>query len=144
MRVIIVPDDRVVSIDGEGRNFDYSIDSNIHAIQWYGTAGHIEYNDGSQNLDITSISDYADIIAGYNAVIAEEVRVDLLDMPIETLRLIRDNLLTESDWTQLSDIVLTATKVTEWATYRQELRDWPANYLLAPERSPTPPTEPSA
>jgi hypothetical protein len=35
----------------------------------------------------------------------------------------RDNLLKQSDWTQLSDVELTAEKKSEWATYRQELRD---------------------
>ena len=37
----------------------------------------------------------------------------------------RDSRLVESDWTQLPDSPLTSTKKTEWATYRQELRDLP-------------------
>lgn len=35
----------------------------------------------------------------------------------------RDSLLADSDWTQLADSPLTATKKAQWATYRQELRD---------------------
>lgn len=35
----------------------------------------------------------------------------------------RNDLLLESDWTQLPDSPLDSTKKQEWATYRQELRD---------------------
>ena len=44
------------------------------------------------------------------------------------LRIDRDNLLSKSDWTQVSDCPLTDSKKTEWATYRQQLRDLPSNY----------------
>ena len=37
----------------------------------------------------------------------------------------RNTLLSESDWTQMSDSPLSASKKTEWATYRQTLRDIP-------------------
>ena len=42
------------------------------------------------------------------------------------LRNERDRLLTISDWTQVNDTKLTPAKVTDWKTYRQELRDLPA------------------
>lgn len=38
----------------------------------------------------------------------------------------RNQLLSESDWTQLDDTPLTNDKKLAWATYRQELRDVPA------------------
>jgi len=53
-------------------------------------------------------------------------------------RIKRGRLLKESDWTQLPDVPL--TNKTEWATYRQELRDipeqsgYPSNVVY-----PTPP-----
>ena len=47
---------------------------------------------------------------------------------IDDIRGWRNMLIVESDWTQLSDSPLTAEKKTEWATYRQELRDVPASY----------------
>ena len=57
-------------------------------------------------------------------------------------RSIRDELLKDSDWTQLADKAgLSDSKVTEWATYRQSLRDlptasgWPHTHTL--------PTKPS-
>jgi len=42
-------------------------------------------------------------------------------------RYTRDLLLTKSDWTQFNDSPLTDAKKQEWATYRQALRDLPAN-----------------
>jgi hypothetical protein len=47
------------------------------------------------------------------------------------LRSTRDTLLSDSDWTQVGDLVssgaMTADKLAEWKTYRQSLRDLPAN-----------------
>tara|TARA_R100000278_G_scaffold115754_2_gene94845 strand:- start:3145 stop:3516 length:372 start_codon:yes stop_codon:yes gene_type:complete len=42
------------------------------------------------------------------------------------VRTIRNGLLEDSDWTQSPDSPLTTEKKTEWATYRQALRDVPA------------------
>lgn len=39
----------------------------------------------------------------------------------------RNGLLRESDWTQMPDSPLTSEKKTEWATYRQSLRDLPTD-----------------
>lgn len=39
------------------------------------------------------------------------------------VRIKRNKLLTESDWTQLSDCQLSELKKNEWKLYRQELRD---------------------
>ena len=43
------------------------------------------------------------------------------------IRIKRDWLLSVSDWTQLPDSALSDGKKAEWATYRQTLRDIPAN-----------------
>ena len=53
-------------------------------------------------------------------------QIDTDDAWIE-LRRDRVMLLTSSDWTQQPDSPLTDAKKTEWATYRQALRDLPAN-----------------
>ena len=42
---------------------------------------------------------------------------------LEYLRKMRDQKLAETDWTQGADSPLTDSKKTEWATYRQSLRD---------------------
>lgn len=41
----------------------------------------------------------------------------------ESIRIERQQLLLESDWTQLSDVNLTNEQKLQWQTYRQELRD---------------------
>ena len=50
-----------ISIDNEyidSANFVGFIDNNIHAIQWDGTSGEIEYKDGTPNATISDISSY--------------------------------------------------------------------------------------
>lgn len=47
------------------------------------------------------------------------------DEKIANKRLERDILLKDSDWTQFGDSPLSDSKKTEWATYRQSLRDLP-------------------
>jgi hypothetical protein len=49
---------------------------------------------------------------------AEEKRMRFLERT-------RDNLLFQSDWTQLADVQLSDEKKAEWAAYRQALRDLP-------------------
>jgi hypothetical protein len=39
------------------------------------------------------------------------------------IRILRDTLLSQSDWTQFQDSPLTDTTLTEWQSYRQSLRD---------------------
>ena len=41
----------------------------------------------------------------------------------DNIRYIRNKLLADSDWTQLSDSPLSSSKKTEWAAYRKSLRD---------------------
>ena len=48
------------------------------------------------------------------------------------LRMWRDRLLAESDWTQMPDSPLTDSKKTEWSTYRQSLRDITKTYSTVP------------
>jgi len=55
------------------------------------------------------------------------------------LRLERNTLLASSDWTQYNDSPLADEIKTSWSTYRQELRDLPAN---TPD--PTNPSWPNA
>jgi len=53
---------------------------------------------------------------------AEEIQA-AKDSAMAKLRNTRNNLLTASDWTQIADC--TISNKTEWATYRQTLRDFP-------------------
>jgi len=45
----------------------------------------------------------------------------------KAIRAERDRLLAASDWTQVADAPVDAAA---WATYRQQLRDLPQNYIL--------------
>ena len=50
-----------ITIDGElldSSNFINVVSDDIHAIQWDGTSGEIEYKDGRANTTITDISSY--------------------------------------------------------------------------------------
>jgi hypothetical protein len=53
----------------------------------------------------------------------------------EIIRSQRDGLLKDCDWTQMPDSPLTSSKKTEWATYRQSLRDLPSTYSSAESAS---------
>lgn len=67
MRLTIVPDDKVVIVDGEGY-FDVdvsSLDANIHAIQWYDTHGEIEFKDETNNEKIEDISFCGPVVSAW-------------------------------------------------------------------------------
>ena len=59
---------------------------------------------------------------------------------MDTLRVDRDALLVSNDWTQATDSPLTGGVKASWVTYRQQLRDLPAN--TADPANPTWPTAP--
>lgn len=55
-KLTYVAEDSIVGINGEFYKVEATVDSNIRAMQWYGTQGEIEFNDGSPNQIIESIS----------------------------------------------------------------------------------------
>lgn len=58
---------------------------------------------------------------------------------VERMRVHRDRLLAESDWTQAADDP--TGNAAAWAVYRQALRDAPANWTPAPTwDAPDPPS----
>ena len=122
------------------------IPSDVHAVHWNGSSGEIEYNDGKDNLGITSIGIYSQADTTFNNEIQR--RKDLNDEFTNSssflwmkLRNERDDLLLFSDFTQLADTGLTDSKKAEWVTYRKSLRDLPAN--TSDPANPTWPTKPS-
>ena len=46
-----------------------------------------------------------------------------IELKWQEIREQRNVLLTECDWTQFQDSPITGSKLTEWQTYRQQLRD---------------------
>lgn len=68
MRVTIVADDGKVGVDGVFRSVDLStLDANIHAVQWDGTSGHIEFKDRSPEQRIADISPFQSFIDAWTA-----------------------------------------------------------------------------
>jgi hypothetical protein len=56
------------------------------------------------------------------------------------LRLVRDELLVLSDWSQFPDVALSIEEKSAWAAYRQTLRDIPQDFATPEEVTfPTPP-----
>jgi hypothetical protein len=77
MKLTIVPSDGFISIDGRGfSHLDMSsVPENIHAVQWDGAAGWIEYSiteDGAKpaNTPINSITDFQAVVDLWTAAAA--------------------------------------------------------------------------
>lgn len=139
MKVCIVQEDRVVSIDGESMNFDFDLPSNVWAIQWNGSTGEIEFNDGTPNEFITDFTNYQNIVDSYNL---EKARLQDEEankvVGFSELRERRNALLKDSDYSMLSDF--TGANHSEWVNYRQQLRDITIDYV--PVNNPIFPTKP--
>ena len=142
MKITIVPDDRLIGIGGtffEDIQQDLSwIPSNVHAVQWSDSSGEIEYNDGTPNEIISDLGIYAQAQTDFDnetqrIVSAVEAARDYW----EELRTKRNQLLAETDYLALVDSTLSA----DMRTYRQALRDLPANTSdIANPVWPTPPS----
>ena len=65
MNVTIVKEDKMVLIDGEAMNFDFVLPTNVWAVQWNGTSGEVEFNDGTPNEAITDFSAYQSFVDGH-------------------------------------------------------------------------------
>jgi len=66
MNIKIIKDDSKIMVDGEPLVFDYDLTDNIAAIQWDGSTGHIEFNDGTHNKTITDFSEYQYLVDAFN------------------------------------------------------------------------------
>ena len=67
---------------------------------------------------------YMDLTAEEEAEI--DAQREAADLDLSDIRIQRNGLLAASDWTLMVDSALTDEKKAEWTTYRQELRDYPA------------------
>jgi len=58
----------------------------------------------------------------------------------QALQQVLIEMLYASDWTQIPNNPLTSTKCSEWATWRQQIRDFPATWIPSNEADiPDPP-----
>lgn len=83
MRLTIVADDKRVTVDGEGLVFDFPISPEIHAVQWNGASGEIEYNNGTGNTAILEITGFQYIV---DAFFVEEARLAQAVIDAESAR----------------------------------------------------------
>jgi hypothetical protein len=74
MKLTIVPEDGVVTLDGESyANLNLSfLDPTIHAVQWYGTHGEVEHKDPvtgkmTANREIQNIDEFQQAITVWQA-----------------------------------------------------------------------------
>lgn len=138
MQLTIIKDMGLVQVDGKGYDeLDMTgIPDNVHAVQWYGSHGDIEYVDGTPNLDITELPAWAlTAKSRRDAKDAEEVAKAeaeeaefkaLMESPEHKAKLIRserDRLLAGSDWVVVMMTELGAPVPAEWVNYRSALRN---------------------
>ena len=149
MKISITREDKMVVKDGVGIDglTLSSFPSDVWAVQWDTTTstGTVEKNDLSLET-ITSLGDYQSCIDEFDTKKAEldkgETSTPLTDEEkLANLRSERTLKLSQCDWTQVLDSPLSSTKKEEWATYRQALRDLPAN--TSDPENPSWPTKPS-
>jgi len=69
-RITIVPSDGIMIVDGVARDIDMTgIDPTIHAVQWQGTRGEIEYNDTKSHEQIDDITPFDSFLALWTAAV---------------------------------------------------------------------------
>ena len=91
-------------------------------------------------MPLTKIVDNVVIELTAEEVAEVEARVAAADRDFTGVRMTRNGLLRDSDWTQLADVPLDADQVAAWVTYRQELRDLPSTSATVSGLTwPTPP-----
>ena len=148
MKVTIVTQDKCIGIgdtiiSGIGTDMSW-IPANVWAVHWDGSSGEIEYNDGTPNATMSEIGIYSQAETTFNNELKrlEDISpVNTTTYQWQMLRNQRDDKLLLCDWTQGNDTPLSNSEKTEWATYRQALRDLPAN--TSDPKNPTWPSEPS-
>ena len=136
MKVTIIKPDGLVSKDGvsvDGLSLS-SLPADTWAVHWDSSTskGTVEKTDLSVT-EITRFTPYESAVTEYDAAYIAAVEATAE----ETFRTERDIRLAETDWMGLSDVTMSDA----WKTYRQALRDLPAN--TSDFSNPTWPTEPT-
>jgi len=91
--VNVVTEDKVIVVDGEAREADYTFPPALWAIQWDGSTGHAEWTNGA-NTDITS-TDVDSYIAMWTA------EAPAPEIPLTAQEIINNdsyNYLDDTDW----------------------------------------------
>tara|TARA_Y100001972_G_C7628177_1_gene315201 strand:- start:384 stop:770 length:387 start_codon:yes stop_codon:yes gene_type:complete len=107
-------------------------------ISWYDNEGNIKFvqscEEGLEDISrpeqgLNFIVGEPEILTGAKVIDNKIVNGSFNDLTtLQHLRLIRDSMLKNSDWTIGIDSPLTDDQKSKWIKYRQELRDLPAKY----------------
>nr|DAF07317.1 MAG TPA: tail assembly chaperone protein [Caudoviricetes sp.] len=138
-RVTVVPADRLIIVDGEALYFDFQAPANLHALQWDGEQGHMEWTDDYNMMLDASL--YNDEVAPFVALWeAEKARLAAEAASAETARLAeynsdparyarlrteRDRRVAATDYLVMPDYPLGDDAKAAVSAYRQALRDLP-------------------
>ena len=144
-RVTVVPADRLVIVDDQALTFDFNAPGRMHALQWDGLQGHIEwkgYGHEQPRNELLTADSYADRVAPYVELWKEEkARLEQAAAEAEAaglaeynseaarferLRAERDRRLTATDYLLMPDYPLNDTLKEAMRLYRQALRDLPS------------------
>jgi hypothetical protein len=111
-------------------NFHLLDDTTLRSYGWY----PVRFVPAIKNEN-TVVTGQQFVIESTEVVQYEQVRqktqqelMDELQQKWEYARVKRNELLSESDWTQIADSPLSNEKTIEWAQYRQSLREIPQVY----------------
>ena len=134
-RVTVVPADRLVIVDDQALTFDFNAPGRMHALQWDGLQGHIEwkgYGHEPPRNELLTADSYADRVAPYVELWKEEkarleqAAAEAEAARFERLRAERDRRLTATDYLLMPDYPLSDDQRTILQVYRQALRDLPS------------------
>lgn len=124
---IINNDDGTVDVIVNGENVKSvpttNLDPSVHAVQWYGDHGEVEYND--HNEEITDFTAFESVMTDRQAEFdrLKQEEIDSAPSEDELIRLKRDELLKSTDWIVIKHVDLGQPVPQEWSDYRQALRD---------------------
>jgi hypothetical protein len=107
-----------------------NIPANVHALQWDGVAGYIEFNTPVPNEEITVLPGWASCCITKCDEANQPPPAPTPEEIIAGNKAKAERLLLESDWSVLLDVPL-ANK-TEWETYRSALRQIAINPTIDP------------
>lgn len=145
MRLTIITETSTVGKDGafyDDLNLTQcQIPSNVWALQWNESFGHIEFNTPIPNEDITTLPAWANAcLSVWEAKDYAEKQPPALtpEQIIAANKIKAEKLLLDSDWAVLPDVPL--QNKSEWETYRSALRQ----IAISPTVSPVWPVKPQS
>lgn len=131
MKFDIVVEDKMIAVDDEWLEIDDTVwPEGVWAIHWDGTKGEIEYKDSMiENEEITDLKPYMHLVTAHtDQKVLNSSKTMSVEEHWKRIRLIRDKLLSDTDWMLLDDAGLTIPERLQVIAYRQELRDIPQTF----------------